>query len=440
MPFRRYRSETRTLLGAQLVFNLGFYAVVPFLAGAMRTEYGLGVAAIGFVLGARTFSQQGMFLVGGLLADRWGARRAILIGCLVRILGYATLAAASDFTLFLLGAVLTGAGGALFSPALESRLSHADQPVQTATLTGGQKAPRSVFVWLAVIGEIGAVLGPVLGSVLLSWSFDAALAAGIGIFTAVTVLLWYRLPSEHAGELEPAQADQTESAHTLPPSALGCLRDRRFVLFCVLASINMLAYNQLYFAIPIELSRRGLDGALLGMLFLLASALTLLLQLPVAAVGRSLGSGTALSAGFVLLSSAFTVAALTSVDPGSSGASLAPVVIAVGILILGHMLLTPTILSLIPTFAAVRGPAAKRGAYYGLAATCGGVSVLAGNAAIGLLLDLTEQEKWWPGTPWIPLVLLPFLAALTLPRVLKGHGPGNRPPSSTSTKLSGRTG
>jgi hypothetical protein len=68
------------------------------------------------------------------------------------------------------------------------------------------------------------------------------------------------------------------------------------------------------------LSRRGLDGAWLGMLFLLASALTLLLQLPVAAVGRSLGSSTALSAGFVLLSSAFTVAALTSVDPGSSGA------------------------------------------------------------------------------------------------------------------------
>jgi MFS family permease len=116
------------------------------------------------------------------------------------------------------------------------------------------------------------------------------------------------------------------------------------------------------------------------------------------------------------------------------------VVITVGILILGHMLLTPTILSLIPPFTAVNGLAAKRGAHYGLAATCGGVSVLAGNVAIGLLLDLTEQGKWWPGTPWIPLVLLPFLAALALPRVLNGQRLRNRPPSSTSTKLSGRTG
>ena len=50
---------------------------------------------------------------------------------------------------------------------------------------------------------------------------------------------------------------------TAAPSAAGprwaCLRDRRFVVFCALAGMNMLAYNQLYFAVPVELSRRGLD-------------------------------------------------------------------------------------------------------------------------------------------------------------------------------------
>jgi MFS family permease len=434
MPFRSYRAETRTLLGTQLVFNLGFYAVVPFLAGAMRTEYGLGVAAIGLVLGARTFSQQGMFLIGGVLADRWGARKAILIGCLIRILGYATLAAASDFTLFLLGAVLTGAGGALFSPALESRLSHADQPVHT----GDRKAPRSVFVWLAITGETGAVLGPVLGSLLLKWSFDAALTAGIGIFAAITVLLWYRLPTEHARESDTSEAASTGTA-AVPPSALRCLGDKRFVLFCVVASTNMLAYNQLYFAIPIELSRRGLDGAWLGALFLLASALTLLLQLPVSAAAQRLGPRPAMAIGFVLLSGAFTVTALTSIRPGSAGSSLAPVVVTVGVLILGHMILRPTILSLIPTFAAAQGPVAARGAYFGLAATCGGISVLAGNAALGLLLDLTDQENWWPGAPWIPLILLPFLAAMALPRVLI-HRPGKPSRWSGNRNLSGKAG
>ncbi|GEO94434.1 MFS transporter [Kocuria turfanensis] len=413
------RAETRTLLGAQLVFNIGFYAVIPFLAGAMGTEYGLDAAAIGLVLGARTFSQQGMFLFGGLLADRWGPRRAILTGCLVRILGYATLAAASDFPLFLLGAVLTGAGGALFSPALESQLSHADQPPAGGPGPGGA-GRRSVFVWLAITGELGAVLGPVLGTALLGWGFDAALAAGIAVFALVTVLLWFRLPADPGRP--PRGRDAVDAGTGRPGPALECLRNRRFVVFCLLAGTNMLAYNQLYFTVPVDLGRRGLDAAWLGALFLLASALTLLLQLPVSALGRRMGPGRALSAGFLLVAAAFATAAVTSVPAGASESSVLPVMATVAVLILGHMLLTPTILSLIPGFLPSPGAGAGRGAYYGLAATCGGVAVLVGNAGLGMLLELTARHHWWPGTPWIPLALLALLAAAALPVVLRGHG------------------
>ncbi|MGX5359289.1 MFS transporter [Kocuria sp. KH4] len=417
------RAETHTLLGAQLVFNIGFYAVIPFLAGAMGTEYGLDAAAVGLVLGARTFSQQGMFLFGGLLADRWGARRAILTGCLVRILGYATLAAAADLPLFLLGAVLTGAGGALFSPALQSQLSHADRPPAGGPGAGGR---RSVFVWLAITGELGAVLGPLLGTALLGWGFDAALAAGIAVFTVVTVLLWFRLPRDPVRP--PRDAERAGADRSGP--ALGCLRNRRFVVFCLLAGTNMLAYNQLYFTVPVDLGRRGLDAAWLGGLFLLASVLTLLLQLPVSGLGRRLGPGRALSAGFLLLAAAFAVAAVTSVPAGTTGSSVLPVMAAVAVLILGHMLLTPTILSLIPGFLPSAGTGAGRGAYYGLAATCGGVAVLVGNAGLGVLLELTDRHQWWPGTPWIPPALLALLAAAALPRVLRGHG-AERPAATT---------
>ncbi|MDQ0819902.1 MFS family permease [Arthrobacter sp. V4I6] len=418
MPFSRHRGEAGTLLGAQLVFNLGFYAVIPFLAGAMGDDYGLDAVAVGLVLGARTFSQQGMFLLGGLLSDRWGARRAILIGCLVRISGYAALAAASDFSLFLLGAVLTGAGGALFSPALESQLSQADRATDGSGPAGGKKGRRSVFVWLSVTGEIGALLGPLLGASLLGWGFDAALALGMGIFSVVTVSLWFRLPADASCRPPRAVASEPEVPRNGHHGALDCLRNRRFVLFCVLASTNMLAYNQLYFAVPLELGRRGLDGSWLAMLFLQASVLTLVLQLPVSAIGHRLGPGRALSVGFVLLSAAFIAAALTSEHAGSSGNSIAPMAATIALLILGHMLLTPTILSVIPRFLPGEGPASGRGAYYGLAASCGGISVLVGNAVMGQLVDLTDRLNWWPGTPWVPPVLLAFLSALALPRVL----------------------
>ena len=154
-------------------------------------------------------------------------------------------------------------------------------------------------------------LGPLLGASLLGWGFDAALTLGIGIFSAVTVLLWFRLPAN-----TPRKPHNDAGAGAGSPSAghrgaLGCLRNRRFVLFCLLASTNMLAYNQLYFAVPLELGRRGLDASWLAMLFLLASVLTLVLQLPVSAAGHRLGPGRALSVGFVLLGGAFVTAALT---------------------------------------------------------------------------------------------------------------------------------
>jgi MFS family permease len=366
-----------------------------------------------------------MFLFGGLLADRWGARRAILTGCLVRIAGYATLAAASDFTLFLLGAVLTGAGGALFSPALESQLSHADR--SHAGYTPG-KARRSVFVWLAITGEMGALAGPLLGAALLGWGFDAALAAGIAIFVAVTVVLWFRLPAGSPGK--PKAAAEPDVSPGQSRGALGCLKNRRFVAFCLLASTNMVAYNQLYFAFPLELGRRGLDGSWLAMLFLLASVLTLLLQLPVAAAGQRLGPGRAMQAGFLLVAAALAAAAVTSVEAEAAGSggeagSVALLAGIVGALILGHILLRPTILSLITRFIPSEAAASGRGSYYGLSATCGGIAVLAGNALLGWLLDLTERNHWWPGTPWLPVAGLAVLAALALPRLLHGMHRGS---------------
>lgn len=72
------------LLGSQFVFNIGFYAVVPFLALFLRDDMLLSGGLIGLILGLRTFSQQGMFILGGTLADRYGAKAIILAGCVAK--------------------------------------------------------------------------------------------------------------------------------------------------------------------------------------------------------------------------------------------------------------------------------------------------------------------------------------------------------------------
>lgn len=64
-----------------------------------------------------------MFIIGGTLADRYGAKAIILAGCVVRVAGYLLLACATSLWPIILGACLTGVGGALFSPSIEALLA-----------------------------------------------------------------------------------------------------------------------------------------------------------------------------------------------------------------------------------------------------------------------------------------------------------------------------
>lgn len=58
------------LMVNQFAINLGFYMLMPYLADHLAHGLGLAAWAVGLVLGVRNLSQQGMFLIGGTLADR----------------------------------------------------------------------------------------------------------------------------------------------------------------------------------------------------------------------------------------------------------------------------------------------------------------------------------------------------------------------------------
>ncbi|WP_258069948.1 MFS transporter [Arthrobacter sp. SX1312] len=398
------------LLPTQLVFNIGFYAVVPFLALVMSEDLGLGAAAVGLVLGARTFSQQGMFLLGGVIADRWGPRRSILTGCAIRAAGYFGLAASDSFWPFLLSAVLTGVGGAFFSPAIEGLVGTLDRARTSATTTdsGGQGTPpRNVFAWLVLFGEVGAVAGPLIGLGLLSFGFPVVAVSAGGLFLIVGMALWLLLP-HHAGST--GNGADPEPDNSGIRGAFACLEDRRFILFAALFGVNLLAYNQLYFALPLELGRGG--AGTLAILFAVASALTIALQLPMSALATRLGPAAALRAGFTCIAAGFAAIVLL----GSAGLHLVPglpvltgPVALVTLLSLGHMLVGPAGLQQVHRFAGHR----PLGAYYGLLASCGGIAVLIGNGLTGVLRDTLGSTS-----SWVLLILLALVSATLLPRFL----------------------
>ncbi|MBF6371017.1 MFS transporter, partial [Nocardia puris] len=84
---------------------------------------GLAAWAVGLVLGIRNLSQQGMFLLGGTLADRIGDKPLIVAGCLLRTAGFGLLVFAETLPALLIASAATGFAGALFNPAVRAYLA-----------------------------------------------------------------------------------------------------------------------------------------------------------------------------------------------------------------------------------------------------------------------------------------------------------------------------
>ncbi|NWL34255.1 MFS transporter [Paenarthrobacter nitroguajacolicus] len=416
---RRVEAAPQLLLGSQLIFNIGFFAVVPFLAVAMRNDFGLGAMAVGVVLGARTFAQQGLFLFGGALADHWGARESMITGCLVRVSGFLLLAWASDFPMFLFGAVVTGIGGALFSPAMQSLVATAAESgrgkpdyrkelVDTETsATRPKRESSSLFALLVVCGEVGTVLGPLMGSLLLNTGFDTSLVTGAGVFALMAAVFWLFLPRTQP---RACRTRANTPGNGRPAGLWSCLREKRFIGFAAFYSVNLLATNQLYFGLPIEMERSGVGVDALAVVFAYASILTIALQWPIARIMGRYGPKLALPLGFFLQAIGFAALAVMAVFPAPSAIPVIPAIALVTGLALGNMCVLPVAMGLVLEFSAGR----PTGAYYGLLASAGGLAVVIGNAALAPLYEHAATPSAHASAPWLLLALTAAISAVSI--------------------------
>ncbi|MDT9680500.1 MFS transporter [Streptomyces sp. TRM76323] len=376
----------RLLIGSQFAFNTGFFAVLPYLAGHLSGTLGLGGWLVGLVLGLRTFSQQGLFVVGGALTDRFGPRPVVLAGCALRVAGFAWLARAEAVWAVVAAVVLVGFAAALFSPAVESEVAR-----EAVRLEEAVGLPRTrVLARFSAAGQAGALLGPALGAVLLAGDFRVACGAGAVVF--LLVLAGHaRLMPRRAGTVGP----------TRTPSGLGgALRHRRFLALTAAYAAYLLAYNQLYLALPAEVDRTAGSQAALGWLFALSSALVVAGQLPLERwAARRLSWGASVRVGLVVVAAAFAAGGALRGTGGPWSA-----VVFVVLLAAGQMLVSPAVRAWLPDLVDER----RLGLYTGAMSSLAGLVVLVGGAPAGALVG----TGWY----WPVLAAVALLGAAVVPR------------------------
>lgn len=397
--FLRLPAVPRLLLLSQLAFNFGFYLVVPFLVVRLTEDLAFAGGLVGLVLGARTFSQQGLFFLGGALGDRFGIKPMVVLGCAIRIAGFLVLGVATSLPMVLAGALLTGFAAALFSPAVESALADYGRRLEQ----DGTAARVELFGLDAVASKVGVVTGPALGALLLPAPFAVTCALGAVIFLVVLLAHLRVLPT---GLRTAGSGEESVLA-----GWRHVLRNRTFLAFAACYCTYLLSYNQLYLALPVELVRATGGQGALGWLFVLAAVLVLAFQLPITARARRVGPRRALPIGFALMAAAFLlVAAVAPLPPLPGPWALAPAVGMVVLLYTGQMVAVPVAQDLVPQLAGE----SRLGAHFGFLASAGGLAVLLGSTVAGALLDAAYAPSPSAAVPWLFLAALPALSAAAL--------------------------
>jgi MFS family permease len=282
----------RLLVVNQFGINVGFYMVVPFLATHLVDDLGYAAALVGVVLGVRTLSQQGLFLVGGTAADRLGARPVIVLGCALRVLAFGLFAVVTSPVGFVAAAVLTGFAGALFNPAVRAYLSRE---------AGEERA--AAFAVFNTAADAGAFAGPLLGAALLAVDFRLVAAVACATFLLLTVAQALVLP---------AHAVRTHADGVLGSWGV-VVRNRRFVAFTLCGSAYFALYNQVYLVFPLEAKRVTGTPVAVGVLFAVSTVTGVALYVRIAAWGgRRWPPGTCVAVGLALMGAGFAPVAVSA--------------------------------------------------------------------------------------------------------------------------------
>jgi DHA1 family multidrug resistance protein-like MFS transporter len=376
------------ILVTTFLMYAGFFMVIPLLSVHYVSGLDWAAGAIGLVLAVRQFVQQGLAFVGGVMADRLGAKAPLVAGMLLRGIGFVGMAWADSLTLLFLTSILAALGGSLFE---------APRSAAIAALT--EEHDRARFYSLAgVIGGVGLTVGPLLGVLLLRVDFAVVALVSGGIFLLTAAL---------AAALMPPVRVATGSSTRLTQGLGLALHDRRFIVFTVLAMGYWFMWVQLAISLPLKATAIAGTSDAVGWIYVLNAVLTILLQYPLLRLAeRWLEPLLIMTAGMALMA-----VGLATVGTSSSVPVL---MIAVAIFSIGGLLGQP---SMQAVTAKLANPAAL-GAYFGVGMYALAIGGSLGNFLGGYLYGLGDRLDA-PAMPWLIFGTVGALATVGLWRM---HG------------------
>ncbi|TQV88579.1 MFS transporter [Aliikangiella coralliicola] len=378
------RLALRSLLVYTFIMVIGFSMLMPLVAVHFVNNIGLTATLVGAALAVRQLTQQGLTVFGGALSDRFGARKMICFGVLLRALGFASLAFADQPTMLFIALIISALGGALFEAPYQASI---------AALTEDDNRDN-YYLMSNFIGGIASAVGPLVGILLLKFDFSVVCLCAALCFSINFIIAAIFFPDIRATE-------HTEESNKKRFGGFDKVFENKvFVLFTALMIGYWFSAMQINISFPLwaEKITGNLDSV--GIMFALSAILTVALQYPLVKIfQRKFDTKETFLIGIVMMSLGLACIGFIS----NYFAFLA----CVGFYTLGVLLTRPTHQSITADLADKNALGVFMGfSSLGLAVGGGLGSVLG-----GWLFDLAELNGW-SQLPWITFSLVGLMSAL----------------------------
>lgn len=357
-----------------LVNRLGGF-VVPFMAIYLTRERGLTEEQAGFVVALYGAGSMLSALVGGMLADRFGRRIALVLGLWLASGGMIFLGFSEHLLWLRIAAFTAGLLADLYRPAVSAAISDVVAPNDRARAFG-------LLYWVVNVGfAIAIPLGGLVaqGGFLLLFVADALTTFLYGC------VVWLKVP-ETSPQLAPSRS--------LLPSLVP-FKDKIFVAFWMPNFLVALLFFQSNTALALDLINRGMGTREYGAIMAVNGVMIVLLQPFVARSVSRFRRSAVLAAGAVFTGVGFGLHALPATMPLA--------MLAVAVWTMGEILGATIASSVVADLASPQ----LRGSYQGVYSMSWGVASCLAPALGGMVLG-----RFGSATLWGACLLVGLLAGM----------------------------
>jgi MFS family permease len=257
------------LSGGAFVFLIGYNMCYPFQTLYLSEQLGLSVTSIGLLIGASLLLGLPLQIAGGVAVDRFGRRPVLALAIFAAVCLLIGLGVSRQ-----LGVVITViafeavCGWALFITSTNAMV---------ADLTPWERRSEA-FSILRVAMNAGITLGPLVAAPLIARdpSFRVAFVVGGFICAAFLLLVVTRLGETRPSAVRPEPFVRAFRGYRV------IARDRRLLLFCLVALLPLYDFGQVWVTMPLMLGDlQGVSAAQWGLLMVAYGLLITVLQYPV---------------------------------------------------------------------------------------------------------------------------------------------------------------